>query len=110
MSQLKVDQLKNGELEIEPCAIKVFAGNANPRLAHDIAQIIGQPLGEMIITRFSDGELRCAINDSIRGADVFIVQPTCAPVSSSCSRRKCTRSRRDSTSPLRTLPLTVTET
>lgn len=79
-SQLKTEQLKTGELELDPHAIKVFGGNSNPRLARDIAEIIGQPLGEMIITRFSDGELRCAINESIRGADVFIIQPTCAPV------------------------------
>ncbi len=77
--QLKTDLLQNGELEIDPHQIKIFGGNANPRLAADIAEILGQPLGDMIITRFSDGELRCAINESIRGADVFIIQPTCAP-------------------------------
>ncbi|HEX8464733.1 MAG TPA: ribose-phosphate pyrophosphokinase [Abditibacterium sp.] len=80
MSALKTDQLRDGQLDLDPSAIKIFAGNANPRLAHDIAQIIGHPLGEMVITRFSDGEMRCAINESIRGADVFIIQPTCAPV------------------------------
>ncbi len=80
MSNLRIDQLKTGELELDPSCIKIFSGNANPRLAQDCANHIGAPLGEMIITRFSDGELRCAINESIRGADVFIVQPTCAPV------------------------------
>ncbi|PQV63236.1 ribose-phosphate pyrophosphokinase [Abditibacterium utsteinense] len=79
-SPLKTEQLKSGELVLDPHAIKIFGGNANPRLARDVAEIIGQPLGDMIITRFSDGELRCAINESIRGADVFIIQPTCAPV------------------------------
>lgn len=76
MSQLKTDQV----LDLDPSTIKVFSGNANPRLAHDVAKTMGLPLGEMIITRFSDGEMRCAINESIRGADVFIIQPTCAPV------------------------------
>ena len=80
MSNLRVDQIHDGELMLDPSEIKIFSGNANPQLAHDAAQILGLPLGEMIITRFSDGELRCAINESIRGADVFIVQPTCAPV------------------------------
>jgi ribose-phosphate pyrophosphokinase len=80
VSLLKTEMLRTNELNLDPTGIKVFAGNANPRLAHDVAQIIGQPLGEMIITRFSDGEMRCAINESIRGADVFIIQPTCAPV------------------------------
>ena len=78
--KLKTDLLRRGELEINPHEIKIFGGNANPSLARDVATILGQPLGEMIITRFSDGELRCAINESIRGADVFIIQPTCAPV------------------------------
>ncbi len=59
---------------------KIFTGNANPRLARAIADTLHQPLGEMITTRFADGEMRCAINESIRGADVFIVQPTCSPV------------------------------
>ncbi len=60
--------------------MKIFTGNANPQLARDIAQCLNRPLGEMVITRFADGEMRCAINESIRGDDVFIVQPTCAPV------------------------------
>jgi ribose-phosphate pyrophosphokinase len=60
--------------------MKIFTGNANPQLARDVAAHLNQPLGEMITTRFADGEMRCAINESIRGADVFLIQPTCAPV------------------------------
>jgi ribose-phosphate pyrophosphokinase len=60
--------------------IRVFTGNANRPLAQEIADCLGMPLGSMIITRFADGEMRCAINESIRGTDVFIIQPTCAPV------------------------------
>lgn len=60
--------------------LKIFAGNANPRLAHAIAYCLGQPLGAMTTRRFADGEMHCAINESIRGADVFIIQPTCCPV------------------------------
>ncbi|HEX9995946.1 MAG TPA: ribose-phosphate pyrophosphokinase [Abditibacterium sp.] len=78
--QLRTHQIKNGELELDSSCIKIFSGNANPHLSRGVAEIIGQPLGEMVITRFSDGELRCSINESIRGADVFIIQPTCAPV------------------------------
>ncbi|HEX8238093.1 MAG TPA: ribose-phosphate pyrophosphokinase [Abditibacteriaceae bacterium] len=59
---------------------KIFSGTSNPKLARDIAACLNQPLGEMIVSRFADGEVRCAINESIRGADVFIIQPTCAPV------------------------------
>lgn len=64
----------------DPDKLKIFAGNANPKLAQDVANCLSHRLGEMIITRFADGEMRCAINESIRGADVFIIQPTCAPV------------------------------
>ncbi len=64
----------------DPEKLKIFTGNANPKLARDVAECLAHPLGDMIITRFSDGEMRCAINESIRGADVFIIQPTCAPV------------------------------
>ena len=78
--ELKVDLIHEHQLELDPNNIKIFAGNANPRLARDVADLLEQPLGEMMTTRFSDGELRCSINESIRGADVFIIQPTCAPV------------------------------
>jgi len=60
--------------------LKVFAGNANPQLARDIAQALGVELGKIIVSRFSDGETRVKIEESIRGADVFIIQPTCPPV------------------------------
>jgi ribose-phosphate pyrophosphokinase len=59
---------------------KIFSGGAHPELAQNIAGALNQPLGDIIISRFSDGEVRCAVNESIRGADVFIIQPTCAPV------------------------------
>ena len=60
--------------------MKIFTGNSNPHLAQAIAGHLGQSLGKMVITRFADGEMRCAIDESIRGCDVFIIQPTCAPV------------------------------
>jgi ribose-phosphate pyrophosphokinase len=60
--------------------LKVFAGNANPQLAQDIANELGVSLGKILVSRFSDGETRVRIEESIRGADVFIIQPTCPPV------------------------------
>jgi len=60
--------------------LKIFTGNANPGLAREIAQYLGVSLGEAKVTRFSDGEIQVRINESVRGADVFIVQPTCTPV------------------------------
>lgn len=60
--------------------MKLFSGNANPCLANDIARYLGIPVGDALVSTFSDGEISCAINESVRGVDVFVVQPTCAPV------------------------------
>ena len=57
----------------------VFAGNANPALAKDIARHLMLPLGQANVGRFSDGEINVEILENIRGRDVFIVQPTCPP-------------------------------
>ena len=55
--------------------IKIFTGNAHPQLAQDIADILGE-LGKSKVGKFSDGEISVDINESVRGADVFVVQPT----------------------------------
>ncbi|AKL93623.1 ribose-phosphate pyrophosphokinase RibP [Clostridium aceticum] len=60
--------------------IKIFSGNANPALAKEIAQEIGVPLGNCEVGTFSDGEIAVNINETVRGADVFVVQPTHPPV------------------------------
>jgi len=57
----------------------VFTGNANPALAERVAQHLGIPLGKAQVGRFSDGETLVEIMDNVRGRDVFIMQPTCAP-------------------------------
>ena len=57
----------------------VFAGNANPRLAREIASQLRSHLGNAHAKRFSDGEVQVEIMENVRGKDVFIVQPTCAP-------------------------------
>ena len=57
----------------------IFAGNANPQLANDIARELGVPMGKAIIGRFSDGEVSIEIMENIRGRDVYLIQPTCAP-------------------------------
>jgi ribose-phosphate pyrophosphokinase len=57
----------------------VFTGNANPQLAQDIVAILHMPLGKAVVGRFSDGEIMVEIMENVRGRDVFIVQPTCAP-------------------------------
>lgn len=60
--------------------IKIFTGNANPELAAEIASELGAPLGRALVSTFSDGEIAVNINETVRGADVFVVQPTCPPV------------------------------
>jgi ribose-phosphate pyrophosphokinase len=60
--------------------LKIFSGTANPALTEEICRCLDLPLGESAVTRFSDGEVRVQILENVRGADVFIVQPTCAPV------------------------------
>jgi ribose-phosphate pyrophosphokinase len=59
--------------------LMVFAGNANPALAADVAKFLGQTLGKALISKFSDGEANIEIMENVRGKDVFILQPTCAP-------------------------------
>lgn len=60
--------------------LKIFTGNANPELAEEIAQYLGVSVGAAKVTRFSDGEIHVKINESVRGADVFVIQPTSTPV------------------------------
>ncbi len=59
--------------------LKLFTGNANPELAKRVADRLGEPLGAAKVSRFSDGEINVELNDNVRGHDVFIIQPTCAP-------------------------------
>jgi ribose-phosphate pyrophosphokinase len=60
--------------------MKIFCGTANPELAKDIAKALKVPLGEIMVSRFSEGEIRIKINEDVRGRDIFLVQPTCPPV------------------------------
>ncbi len=63
--------------------LMVFTGNANPALADAIAKNIGVPLGRASISKFSDGEVSVELNENVRGKDVFVIQPTCAPTNDS---------------------------
>ncbi len=63
--------------------LMVFTGNANPALADNIAKNIGVPLGYASISKFSDGEVSVELNENVRGKDVFVIQPTCAPTNDS---------------------------
>ncbi|MBO7155261.1 MAG: ribose-phosphate pyrophosphokinase [Campylobacter sp.] len=58
---------------------KIFSGTANVEFSKMVAKYLGIPLSEASIKRFSDGEISVQIGESVRGKDVFIIQPTCAP-------------------------------
>ena len=59
--------------------LAIFTGNAHPELAKTVADHLHIPLGKADVARFSDGEIAVEINENVRGKDVFILQPTCAP-------------------------------
>ena len=85
--------------------IKLFALNSNKPLAQKIADAMGIPLGKTSVDRFSDGEIRINIEESVRGDEIFIVQSTSAPVNDNlmellimidaCRRASAGRRRRD---------------
>ena len=60
--------------------IEVFSGSAHPELAREVAKLAGLPLASLTTSRFPDGEIYVRIDTSVRGKDVFLVQPTCPPV------------------------------
>ena len=60
--------------------IKILAGNSNPALAQKIANELNVPIAKCDVTHFSDGEINVNIMETVRGMDVFIIQPTCSPV------------------------------
>jgi ribose-phosphate pyrophosphokinase len=60
--------------------VRLFTGNANPELAAAIAAYLDLPISKARVTRFSDGETFCEINENVRGVDAFVIQPTSSPV------------------------------
>lgn len=63
--------------------IKIFTGNANPKLAQDICDKLGVTMGNAEVKGFADGEVSVSFYETVRGADVFLIQPTCKPVNDS---------------------------
>jgi ribose-phosphate pyrophosphokinase len=74
-----VERKRPGRLN-EAKRFKIFCGSANPALCEEICKFVGVPLGETRLQRFSDGEVHFQLLENVRGADVFLVQPTCYPV------------------------------
>jgi ribose-phosphate pyrophosphokinase len=73
-------QSRRSRVSNEDRRFKVFSGSANRELAEEICKHIGVTLGETRMQRFSDGEVYFQLLENVRGADVFVVQPTCWPV------------------------------
>lgn len=67
-------------MQIARNEMKIFTGNANKVLAERVASYIGMRLGEITVGRFADGEINVRIEETVRGHDVFVIQPTCPPV------------------------------
>jgi len=72
----KLTQLSSGDEK----NIKIFSGRSNPLLSKEIAKELGMELGQIKIKPFADGELYVQIQESVRGCEVFLIQPTCPPV------------------------------
>lgn len=71
-------------MQQDPCCLddlRILTGSANPALAATVAERLGVPLTSMRVSRFSDHEIHVLINESVRGDDVFVIQPTCSPTS-----------------------------
>jgi ribose-phosphate pyrophosphokinase len=79
-SFLTAERLEHDQGQHEPRRLRLFSGTANQDLAREIATYLGVPDGPRVIKRFADGETYLQIQESIRGCDVFLIQPTCAPV------------------------------
>lgn len=60
--------------------IKIFSGNSNPVFAETICKALSVPMGQAVVKTFADGEVSVSLNETVRGADVFLVQSTCKPV------------------------------
>ena len=68
--------------------MKLLSGNGNRALAEAISKEIGMPLGNLAVGRFRDGETTVEIDETVRGMDVFLIQPTCTPVNENVIDRK----------------------
>jgi ribose-phosphate pyrophosphokinase len=64
---------------VASASLMVFTGNANKKLANDIARELGIPMGKAVVGRFSDGEVAVEITENIRGNDIYLIQSMCAP-------------------------------
>lgn len=80
---LHLPEITPSNCDLDSSRVKLFAGRANPQLAEEIAQYLGTELNTLDVKNFADGETYVRVQESVRGNDVFVIQPTCAPVNES---------------------------
>lgn len=78
--ELRLPNLEYGLRKRDTTNVKIFTGRSNPELAEEIAKYLGTRISTAVIKNFSDGETYVQIQESVRGSDVFVIQPTCQPV------------------------------
>ncbi len=78
--EMRVPELEQERKPSDTNQVKIFTGRANPVLAAEIAKYLGTELSEINVKNFSDGETYVRVEESVRGHDVFVIQPTCNPV------------------------------
>ncbi len=78
--EMRVPELEKNTESSGRSQVKIFTGRANPTLAKEIAKYLGTSLSEVNVKNFSDGETYVRVEESVRGHDVFVIQPTCNPV------------------------------
>jgi ribose-phosphate pyrophosphokinase len=78
--EMPIPQIEMQRTKDNTNKVKLFSGRANPQLAGEIARYLGTSLSGAVIKNFKDGETYVQIRESVRGHDVFVIQPTCAPV------------------------------
>ena len=74
------DDEEIGALPLKAKRIKIFTGNSNPEFAKTVCKELGLPLGKSTVKTFADGEASVSLEETVRGADVFLIQSTCKPV------------------------------
>lgn len=81
--EMRLPQIELSRANRDTSKVKIFTGRANDQLANEIVRYLGTDLSSLVIKNFSDGEAYVQIQESVRGDDVFIIQPTCYPVNES---------------------------
>jgi ribose-phosphate pyrophosphokinase len=78
--EMRLPRLELSQQSYDPNKVKIFTGRSHPQLAQEITRYLGADLSPIVVKNFSDGEIYVQIKESVRGSDVFVIQPLCSPV------------------------------